>query len=132
MHYILVKVCTNKSLSLPLRRYVAGSFLPVPGCLLSCQQSAVTKRLSNTPSRTRRVSRPFIVPRQVLNGLLLASHVQLSHPSSHHLKLATHCHLFALDLDKSVDRTTQSCHCCTALRQTPRICADQTSVFRWQ
>ena len=69
----------------------------------------------------------IIVPRQVLDGLLTALHLQLSHPSNHQLKMVAKRHLFALDLDKAIDRTTQSCHCCTSLRQSPRIRADQTS-----
>lgn len=46
----------------------------------------------------------IIVPRQVLDGLLSALHVHLSHPSSHQLKLVTQRYLFALDKDIAVDR----------------------------
>ena len=69
----------------------------------------------------------IIVPRKILDGLLTAIHIQLSHPSSHQLKLVVRRHLFALDLNKAIERTTKSCHCCTALSQTPRIRTDQTS-----
>ena len=69
----------------------------------------------------------IIVPRQILDGLLTALHIQLSHPSSHQLKQVAKRHLFALDLDKAIDRVTQGCHCCTALRQAPRLRVDQTS-----
>ena len=67
------------------------------------------------------------MPRQILDGLLTALHIQLSHPSSHQLKQVAKRHLFALDLDKAIDHVTQGCHCCTALRQAPRLRVDQTS-----
>ena len=69
----------------------------------------------------------IIVPRQVLEGLLTALHIQLSHPSSHQLKMVTKRYLFALDLDKAIDRVTSGCHCCAALRQAPHARVDQTS-----
>ena len=69
----------------------------------------------------------IIVPRQILDGLLTALHIQLSHPSSHQLKQVAKRQLFALDLDKAIDRVNQGCHCCTALRQAPCLRVDQTS-----
>ena len=69
----------------------------------------------------------IIVPRQVLEGLLTALHIQLSHPTSHQLKMVTKRYLFALDLDKAIDRVTSGCHCCAALRQAPHARVDQTS-----
>ena len=49
-----------------------------------------------------------------------------SHPGEPPIQSPTQtgykCHLFALDLNKAVQRTTQSCHCCTALHQAdPKI-----------
>ncbi|KAK3746301.1 hypothetical protein QZH41_004542 [Actinostola sp. cb2023] len=69
----------------------------------------------------------IIVPRQVLEGLLTALHIQLGHPSSHQLKMVTKRYLFALDIDKAIDRVTLSCHPCAALRQTPRTRTEQVS-----
>ena len=69
----------------------------------------------------------IVVPRQVLEGLLTALHIQLSHPSSNQLKAVTKRYLYALDIDKAIDRVTQGCHQCTALRQTPKACEEQTT-----
>lgn len=69
----------------------------------------------------------IVVPRQVLDGLLTALHIQLSHPSSHQLKMVAHRYLFALDMDKAIDRVTSSCHCCAALRQTPHTLVKQST-----
>ena len=69
----------------------------------------------------------IVVPRQVLEGLLTALHIQLSHPSSNQLKAVTKRHLYALDIDKAIDRVTQGCHQCAALRKTPKACEEQTT-----
>ena len=69
----------------------------------------------------------IVVPRQVLEGLLTALHIQLSHPSSNQLKAVTKRYLYALDIDKAIDRATQGCHQCAALRQTPKACEEQTT-----
>ena len=69
----------------------------------------------------------IVVPRQVLEGLLTALHIQLSHPSSNQLKAGTKRYLYALDIDKAIDRVTQGCHQCAALRQTPKACEEQTT-----
>ena len=44
----------------------------------------------------------IIVPRQVLERLLTALHIQLRHPSSHQLKAVTKRYLYALDMDKTM------------------------------
>ena len=49
----------------------------------------------------------IVVPRQVLEGLLTALHIQLSHPSSNQLKAVTKRYLYALSID--IDRVTQAC-----------------------
>ena len=69
----------------------------------------------------------IIVPRQVLDGLLTALHIQLTHPSSHQLKAVTNRYLFALDIHKAIDRVTQACHHCASLRQTPKVRVEQSS-----
>ena len=74
------------------------------------------------PSRER-----IIVPRQVLDGLLTALHIQLTHPSSHQLKAVTNRYLYALDIHKAIDRVTQACHHCASLRQTPKVRVEQSS-----
>ena len=68
-----------------------------------------------------------IVPRQVLDGLLTALHIQLSHPSSHQLKMVTKRYLFALDMDKAIERVVRSCTSCAALSHTPQARIEQSS-----
>ena len=68
----------------------------------------------------------IIIPRQVLEGLLTALHIQLGHPSSHQLKAVTNCYLYALDMDKAIDRVTQACHQCASLRLTPEMREEQS------
>jgi len=69
----------------------------------------------------------IIIPRQVLDGLLTALHIQLSHPTSHQLKNVVKRYLHALDMDKAVDRVTSGCHSCATLRQTPTVQQEQTT-----
>ena len=58
-------------------------------------------------------SRKFIiVPTQVLDGLLPALHIQLSHPLNHQLKMVTKRYLSALDMDKAIERVVRSCTSC--------------------
>ena len=69
----------------------------------------------------------IISPCQVLDGLLTALHIQLSHPTSHQLKNVVKRYLCALDVDKAVDRVTSGCHCCAVLCQTPTVQQEQTT-----
>ena len=67
----------------------------------------------------------IIVPRQALDGLLTALHLQLSHPSCHQLKMVVKRYLYALDLDKAVSRVSDGCHSCAAIRSSPTTRIDQ-------
>ena len=69
----------------------------------------------------------IIVPRKVLDGLVTALHIQLDHPSAYQLKQIIHRYIFALDLDKSVETTSRSCHHCSSLRNTPNLTIAQSS-----
>ena len=70
----------------------------------------------------------IIVPRKVLDGLVTALHIQLDHPSSYQLKQIMHRYMFALDLDKSVETTSRSCHHCASLRNTPNLPSTQSTA----
>lgn len=70
----------------------------------------------------------IVIPRQVLDGLLTALHIQLSHPTAHQLKMVTRRYLFALDLDKAIERTTNSCHHCASLRKNPHTVIEQSTT----
>ena len=78
-------------------------------------------------SSSARSGECIIVPRQVLEGLLTALHIQLSHPSCHQLKAVSKRYLYAPDMDKAIDRVTQACRHCTALCQTPKVRMEQSS-----
>ena len=69
----------------------------------------------------------IIVPRQVLDGLLVSLHIQFCHPSAHQLKMAVNRYLFALDMDKAVNRVSSSCYSCAALHKTPHAAIEQSS-----
>ena len=64
----------------------------------------------------------IIAPRQVLDGLLSALHVYLSHQL-----MVTQRYLFALDIDNSVDGVTTSYHHCALLRTTSTSVGKQSN-----
>ena len=70
----------------------------------------------------------IVVPRQVLDGLLTALHIQLNHPSAHQLKMVTRRFLFALDIDRAIERVSSSCHHCASLRKSPHTVVEQTTT----
>lgn len=69
----------------------------------------------------------IVVPRQVLDGLLTALHIQLDHPSAHQLKQVCHRYFYALDVDGAIGRTSKSCHQCAALKQVPHVMVEQST-----
>ena len=69
-----------------------------------------------------------VVPRQVLDGLLTALHIQLNHPSAHQLKMVTRRYLFALDMDKAIERITDGCHHCASLIRCPHTTVEQSTT----
>ena len=68
-----------------------------------------------------------IIPCQVLDSLLSALHIHLSHPFSHQLKIVTQRNLFAFDMDKAIDQVTTSCHHCGSLRTVPTTVVKQST-----
>ena len=70
----------------------------------------------------------IIVPRQALHGLLTALHIQLSHPTTHQLKVVVKRYLYALDMDKTIARVCYGCQSCAALRQTPIARIEQSTA----
>ena len=71
----------------------------------------------------------IIVPRQALDGLLTALHIQLmiSPPSCHQLKMVVKRDLCALDLDKAVSHVSDGCHSCAAILSSPTARIDQST-----
>lgn len=69
----------------------------------------------------------IIVPRLVLDGLLTALHLKLSHPTKYQLKAVINRYFYALDLDQAIQRTTDACHHCAALLTSPKHKVEQSS-----
>ena len=69
----------------------------------------------------------IIVPKQLLPGLLHALHIKLDHPSLHHLKQVVSRYFFALDMDRSLEEVTSSCHLCASLRKVPHTLLEQST-----
>ena len=65
--------------------------------------------------------------RDVIDGFLSALHVKLNRPSHHQMKLVDQRYFFALDLDKSLDRCSQSCHLCSSLKTVPSALMEQST-----
>ena len=68
------------------------------------------------------------MPRQVLDGLLTSLHIKLDHPSNNQLKSVMNRYFFALDMDKTIETVTSSCHQCAALLKTPKVSVEQSSL----
>ena len=69
----------------------------------------------------------IILPRAVVEGVLTALHIRLSHPTSHQLKSVIHRYFYALDMDKSIDKVTNRCHQCASLKQVPHTLIQQST-----
>ena len=99
-----------------VKRYLQVASIANDGLLVVQHQEPLS------PPRER-----IIVPRQALDGLLTALHIQLNHPSCHQLKMVVKRYLFALDLDKAVSFVTDGCHSCEAIRCSPTARIDQST-----
>ena len=69
----------------------------------------------------------IVIPRAVIDGFLSALHVKLNHPSRHQMVLVTQRYFFALDLDKALDRCSQSYHLCSSLKKGPFALVGQST-----
>lgn len=69
----------------------------------------------------------IVIPRQILDGLLTSLRIKLDHPSCHQLKNVVSRYFYALDLEKAVELTTNTCHQCASLLKTPKVCVEQGS-----
>ena len=70
-------------------------------------------------------STELIVSRSVLDGLMTALHIKLNHPFKHQLHLVMRRHFFALDLNKAIDRVSDSWHTCASLITFPNTSVKQ-------
>lgn len=69
----------------------------------------------------------IIVPREIIDGLLTALHIQLEHPTCHQLKTVTRRYFYALDMDKSIELVSKSCHHCASLKSVQHMLKEQSS-----
>jgi hypothetical protein len=68
----------------------------------------------------------IVVPSSVLDGLVTAMHIKLSHPTKHQLQLVLKRNFLALDLAKSVETVSDSCYTCAALKSFPDTLISQS------
>ena len=61
----------------------------------------------------------------MLDGLLTALQLKLSHPTKHQLKLEVRRNFYALDLDSAIETVTDTCHTCKSLLKLPQTLIDQ-------
>ena len=69
----------------------------------------------------------IVVPRHLLDGLLLAIHIKLNHPSAYQLKNVVSRYFYALDMDNAISRMSESCHQCNALKTIPHTVVEQST-----
>ena len=69
----------------------------------------------------------IIVPRQVVDGLLMPLHLQLCHPTCHQRKSVVKHYLYALDLDRAAECVSGGCYTCAALCRTLSTRVEQSS-----
>ena len=69
----------------------------------------------------------IIVPRQVIDGLLSALHIQLAHPSRNQLRLSVQRAFYALDMEKALKRVTEAYHLCSSLKYIPPSLQEQST-----
>ena len=93
------------------------SSTPADGLIIVTHEEALR------PTRQR-----IVIPEGVLDGLLVALHLQLHHASKHQLKQVFNMGFYALDTDKAISRTIESCHTCMSLKQIPSQFKKQSST----
>ena len=69
----------------------------------------------------------IVIPRNIIDGLLTALHLQLRHASKHQLKQIFTRAFFALDLDSALTRVVDGCHSCASLRKVPSQFKEQST-----
>ena len=71
----------------------------------------------------------IVIPRNVVDGLLNALHLKLSHPSKHQLKEVFSRAYFGLDVDKAAERITSGCCLCASLQKVPTMFKYQSTTI---
>ena len=69
----------------------------------------------------------IVIPRSIIDGLLIALHIKLNQPSRHQLKQVVLRSFYALDLDQALDQCSQTCHTCASLKTIPSCLTQQST-----
>ena len=109
---------TKKNIT-DIRRYMNSvklSTVPNDGLLIVA---------SNEPFKqsTQRI----VIPRGIVEGLLMALHLELEHPTKHQLRQVFTKGFFALDLDKLIPKVNDGCYVCSSLEKCPSIFHQQST-----
>lgn len=70
----------------------------------------------------------IVIPQTVLNGIITAYHLKLSHPSRHQLLRVMSRHFFALNLADAIESVHANCHTCAALQSVPNQFKNQSTT----
>ena len=70
----------------------------------------------------------IVVPQTFIKGLLMAFHLRFEHPTAHQLGQVVRRHFYAINLDKHIVSTTESCDVCNSLKYVPDGLCTQTST----
>ena len=93
------------------------------------QGTKPSKKLTNIKEVKRYLNVATIASDGLLeDGALTALHIQLHHPTSHQLEMVAQRYLYALDMNKAIDRITSVCYIRTALQQSPSACTEQSTL----
>ena len=69
----------------------------------------------------------IIVPQSVSTGLLMALHLQCSHPSAYQLKKVFNRYFFTLGADSLITSVTNGCQQCAAVKEIPTSLIEQST-----
>jgi len=69
----------------------------------------------------------IVIPEDVLPGLLAALHLRLNHPSLNELSRVVKRYFWAINMDRALELTSQSCHLCASLRKVPKSLIPESS-----
>ena len=76
---------------------------------------------------TSTVKERIVIPRSIIQGLLVSLHLKLDHPTTHQLKLVARRYFHALDMDNVVDEVASSCHTCASLQEVKHLREKQST-----
>ena len=100
-----------------VRRYLHSGALIASDGLIVVREAKPFKHLTDR----------IIVPRSVSTGLLMALHLQCSHPSAYQLKKVFNRYFFTLGADSLITSITNGCQQCSAVKDIPTSLIEQST-----